>query len=211
MKRMHVILVLLAVTFFAGALVSSAQAQRLPKAGFTIKGGFDVMGEIELEALGESETGDMDTGITFAGEYIIGLTDMFGIGPGIAYQFPRGLDEDWPDGKLHFIPFYGALNLCIKTQGSVTPFIAFHLGYNLAIIDSDLEDDLETTIEAEVGEDVSLDVEGGMYWGIGGGLLFSNNIQLELLYNINKGKIKAAGEEVDLEYSKLSISVGYKF
>jgi len=214
MKRMHVVLVLLAVTFFAGALVSSAQAQGLPKAGLTIKGGLDVMGNLELELDGESTDGDMKTGINLGAEYIFPLSDMIGIGPGAAYMLPRGVDEDDAvDGKLSFLPVYGVLNICLKSGGEITPFIVGQIGYSFGFMDSTMKDDLESGIEEEIGEEVALEMEGGLYWGIGGGILLSNNIQIELVYNVNNGKITSddVDGEIDVEYSKITVTVGYKF
>jgi hypothetical protein len=215
MKKILLIFSVVAFSFLACALLlsTSAQAQALPKAGLVIKGGLDVMGEVDLELDGDEADGDMDTGITIGAEYIFPLSDMIGIGPGALYMLPRGVDEDWPDGNMSFLPVYAVFNLCLKTGGSIKPYLAAHLGYSFAFMDSSMEDDLEAAIEDKTGEDVSLETEGGLYWGIGGGLLLTENIQIELIYNVNSGKITSddVDEEVEVDYTKITITVGYKF
>jgi opacity protein-like surface antigen len=58
-------------------------------------------------------------------------------------------------------------------------------------------------------------VKGGLYWAIGGGIIFNNNIQVELLYRSHSGEMeaKAASDTatIDVSITQVTLSVGYRF
>ncbi len=179
--------------------------------GFTAKLGLDAIGEVDSDygdIGGDSETGDIKNGFSLAFEGLYNL-ESFQIGLGASYLLPRGVDEDWPDGKFSIIPVYLVANILFAAN-EITPFLAIHLGYSTWMMDSTMEGWYEDTTS---GADIS--TEGGLYWAIGGGILFSNNVQIELLYRSHSGKIKAEGNEdtaeVDETYTHITLSVGYRF
>lgn len=222
------------VLFFATASGLFAQSIQ-KKGGATLKGGFDINGDNDvtynIKSDGESngttisETGDVDSGLTISAEYLVGINEMVAIGIGGTYQVPRGVDEDWPAGKFNFANAYGILNIVFNMQGStVSPFVPIHIGYGYLMADSTLKESIGSGREdAETFNPAyDIDVKGGIYWGVGFGLLFDNNIQVELLYNVNNGEMKYktggetstadfTGTTLEFEYTKLSITVGYKF
>ena len=55
------------------------------------------------------------------------------------------------------------------------------------------------------------DLEGGLYWGLGGGFIINKHFLIELLYSVNNGKAKTLGYEFDIEYSKVTLNLGYNF
>ena len=52
-------------------------------------------------------------------------------------------------------------------------------------------------------------MEGGLYYGVGFGIVVSH-IVFELLYSFNNGKA-GKDDKIDFKYSKYTVSVGYAF
>ena len=77
-------------------------------------------------------------------------------------------------------------------------YLTVKAGYNLFQADN-------------VPEDMT--VNGGLCYGIGGGTTFADAFQVELLYSVNNGAIKAKDPsvpgEMKYKYSKISLSMGY--
>jgi opacity protein-like surface antigen len=62
--------------------------------------------------------------------------------------------------------------------------------------------------------DNTSDTSGGMYYAVGAGMDLSNNMSAELMYSVNNGEadgFRGSGNNVDVEYSKLTVSLGYQF
>lgn len=187
-------------------------AQEDSSSGFTfvIKGGFDFMGEgdLEIDDYGYSESSDIDNGFSAGAEIYYGLGPVLA-GAGVAYMFPRKIEDS--DGSIKFIPVYAVLNIPFA-QGGVTPYITGQVGYNFFYIDSKLEDELD----ALVGDECLYLEEGGLYWAIGGGIILENNIMFEIIYSSSSAELSITptlGDEVwlDLTYTKVTASVGYRF
>lgn len=184
------------VLFFIAAMIGPASAEGV---SFTAKIGVDVLGEADVEYSipgSEGETGDVDNGFSLALE---GLMDFesFMLGVGVSYLFPRGIDENsptTPDGKFGTLPVYAVLNVPFR-GGELVPFIAVQLGYNFLFIDSDMKKSYEAAAQSAGYSDASVSAEGGLYYAFGGGIIFSNNIQAELLYRVHKNKVKAEAPE----------------
>ncbi|MDY6932971.1 MAG: hypothetical protein SVZ03_01955 [Spirochaetota bacterium] len=157
---------------------------------------------------------DIDNAISISAEFGAKIADGFGLGIGVTYQIERGFDEDEFEGKFQFIPIYGLVKFGKDTGSSVSTFATVHAGYNFFLGDDDFPEEM--------------DLEGGLYWGIGMGLRFSNGAQIEFLYSVNEGSI--SGEDVDIvpgysplvvtitdvidlefKYTKLTLSGGYVF
>ena len=201
---------------FSAAMIGTASAVGV---SFTAKFGVDVIGEAEVEygdPVNEGETGDVKNGFSLALE---GLMDFqsFMVGMGVSYLLPRGIDEDsptTPDGKFSTLPIYAVLNVPFR-GGELVPFIAVQLGYNFLFIDSDMKKWYEAFAQANGYPDTSVSAKGGLYYAFGGGLIFANNIQAELLYRVHKNKIKLEAStdtlEIDDEYSHVTLSIGYRF
>ncbi len=179
----------------------------------TLIGGYDLggTGDLDIEADGEevsSEEGDMESGFSFYFEFGKALNKNVGLGGGACYQLGRGIDEPGFDkGEFNFIPVYGLLKIWFPTP-SVIPFGIVHVGYNFFLADDDL-----------FNED--LDRSGGLYWAIGGGVMFDNGVQIELLYSTHNGSLTGEAEGYDpsygfytsdidaqLSYSKVTLAVG---
>lgn len=167
-------------------------------AGGAIKLGVDLPGDHEVSGLGLSGTEDVETGFSLSAELFGTVADIVDIGGGITWQLPRE-QEDF-DGDFYFVPFYGMIRVR-HTFDQVAPYLIGQLGYNLFYGDSDYEG--SGIFEA--------DLEGGLYYGIGGGIIFREHFLIELLYSVNNGEAEIMGIDFDIEYSKISLLVGYNF
>ena len=205
--------IFLCMVFFAVNPVNSYAGDSQPGSiGFVAKLGFDTAGEIEGDFSdfgGPTDTGDIKSGFSLAFDGLMNF-QAFMLGIGVSYLLPRaGEGTDAPDGKFGTVPIYGVVNIPFSLN-QMTPFIAVQLGYNFLIIDSTMKKWYETVTG---GADIS--TEGGLYYAIGGGVIFDNNIQVELLYRVNQfkivGKIAGASGEIEAEYTHFTLSVGYRF
>ena len=91
---------------------------------------------------------------------------------------------------------YAAIRAKFETE-NVAPYFIGQLGYNFF----DGDDDYAGPIE----------LDGGLYWGLGGGVIINKHFLIEVLYSVNNGTGKLYGIEGDVEYSKVTIKLGYNF
>lgn len=182
MKKLTVLLLVMALLVFSGSALAQNQGY------FEAKFGLDVMGEIDRDP-GTSE--DVETGYTLTGEYKIPMDAMWTYGAGVSYQLGREVDVTNGD-DFNFTSVYalGQYNL----EDSPT-YLLGQLGF--ATLDGDKYDDYS----------------GGLYYGLGAGFNFgqSNQYVAEFIYSVNSGEYDNGGTTVDVDYSKISMSVGMKF
>jgi hypothetical protein len=182
MKKLTVLLLLLALVVFS----SSALAQN--QGYFEAKLGLDFMGEIDRESLGED---DVKSGVTVAGEYKIPMDNVWTYGAGLAYQLDREIDDGSGD-EFNFTSIYALAQYDLADSST---YLVGHLGYN--------------TFD---GSNSSVDYNGGLYYGFGAGFLFgeTNNYTAEFLYSVNNGEVETP-DTLDVDYSKVTMSVGMRF
>lgn len=92
------------------------------------------------------------------------------------------------------------------------------LGYSFNSDNGDLKNNFIFGATGESGvsgeEKYSTKVENGLYYGIGAGVEY-NNFVVDLMYKVNRAEIKVNDEgdriKKDLDYSRVTLSVGYKF
>lgn len=157
---------------------------------FVIKVGYDWNGDYEAG----DEKVSAPNGISASAEFYHYIKNIVGIGAGVGGCNPR--DEKFSKGEFWMLPMY----LSVKLRSNPTEpykygYVVGQVGYNLFTPDDTLKK--------------SVDMEGGLYYGVGFGIVISH-IVFELLYSFNNGK---AGKEdkVDFKYSKYTASVGYAF
>ncbi len=203
-ERLLVSLVaLLMVILLPGA--SFSQDAPLSTAGFAAKAGVDFNGELEAE--GDLGTADMELGFTVNAEYLFSL-GFLNAGPGLSFLVPRGVDEEGATGKVGLLPVYAAVNIPIRVKWNFLPFVFGRFGYSIVINDSAIVDSLEAV--TGFGD---FKTQGGIYWGIGVGVLLTRNVQVEFCCNSHNLKASSgdADESVDVGYTHGTLSVGYKF
>ncbi len=197
MKKLFVLgLSLVSIFYLSNAAFSEVR--------FAVKGSIDLMGKTELDAdEADTDTGDVDNSLGIGAEIMAGVSNQVVLGGGAVYQLPRGVDENdeiWEDAEFNYLPVYGLAKVYFIPKGT-KPFFVINIGYGLLFGDIPWADDLEK--------------EGGLYWGLGGGVEFENGFFIEGLYTQNNGTVTGDvyGYEItgDHKYTKVSIFFGYKF
>lgn len=202
---------------FALSAVSMAQ-NYFEGTNLYLKVGTDIVGEYdELEYSGvkfnEKDADGM--GYELAVEFTKNVAPNFELGFGLAYQ-----DHNEPKDKVYTgiakismpgytsIPLYVTGKYNFVTESNVKPYIKTDLGYSFNDIDGDLK---LTDLSDNSTETGSGKVENGLYFGFGAGLEY-NNFVTELMYKINTAEIKDdEGDKYDYDYSRITLSFGYKF
>ncbi|MCD6571077.1 MAG: hypothetical protein J7L53_10285 [Deltaproteobacteria bacterium] len=160
---------------------------------FTLKLGADVSGELKRSGAGQSSKKGVKNIGAFSWE-MTNTTRYIDFGAGVTCPIKRSLKHDH-DYKFCFTPFYGLFK--VHLDSDTTPYLIGQIGYNSFDID-------RTTGE-----------QGGLYYGSGIGYTFMKGFLIEALYSVNKGKQKEyIGKyplHLDVEYSKVTISVGKTF
>lgn len=168
-------------------------------AGAAVKLGLDLNGNHEFSNevgnINYSEDMDVDSGISFSGEIFNSQNRNFDIGGGITFQLPRTLEDS--DAGFNFIPVYGMLRLKLE-NGSITPYFIGQLGYSLFFGDDDYKE-------------FDADLTGGLYYGLGGGVVVDQKFLIELLYSVSNGTYEVYDEDFDVEYSVISLNFGFYF
>lgn len=138
------------------------------------------------------------------------------LGLGLSYQEhgdPKSVKQE--DFKIEVpgfksVPLYITAKYNIPVEGNIKPYLKADLGYSF---NSD-NGNLKIADESGEAETLLTKVENGMYYGIGAGAEY-NNFVIDLMYKINKtkGEVELYGERIkkDLDYSRVTLSVGYKF
>lgn len=200
---------------------------------YDMGGSADVSYEIDDFDYDEEDEIDIKSGFALTLELGKAINENIGLGIGATYQFKRGIDEKGADdAEFNFIPIYGMIKFWTDA-GEILPFGIVQIGYNLF----QGTDDMKTLYYYEADYDYEAgarwkdcDMKGGLYWGIGGGIILQNGVQIQLLYSVNNGSIEGSdyeyyyigydgsdyGEEssdiiAEIKYSKISISAGITF
>jgi len=185
MKKISVLVLALVFVF---AVCSLASAQNFMEDGqFVVKMGMDFNGEMS----GDGADENVDSAMTISGEYLVPYQNDMELGVGLSYQMERKL-TDMEEFKFNFTPVYGVAKMSTE-MGNYSPYFMGQVGYNLFNVDIDGEGDVDT--------------ENGLYYGFGAGMEISENLNAEVLYSVNNGKIE--GDEV--EYSSIRAGVSFAF
>ena len=161
-------------------------------------------GTTAVETTGLSFDGTADPGFAVAGEYLLSAPNNVQYGGGLEYQLQRrwatvaGIDVT-PDNTFNYAPIYATAKLLLPTRNiNLTPFVKGNLGYN-AIFSGNEPFTTGATLT------------GGLYYAIGAGLIANKRLDFELMYNMYRGTVSAAGINANFNYGALSLSAGYNF
>lgn len=147
----------------------------------------------------------------------------FELGIGLSYQDhgdpKKNTNKNWQNEGYDItseipgfksVPLYVTAKYNFPVEGNIKPYLKADLGYSFNDKNRDLKGDIigHGTIK------YSTKVEDGMYFGIGAGAEY-NNFVVDLMYKMNKAEIKIDDDgdkyKKDLDYSRVTLSVGYKF
>ncbi|HAS54696.1 MAG: hypothetical protein A2X56_01785 [Nitrospirae bacterium GWC2_57_13] len=164
-----------------------------------MKVGIDSAGEQVWRVSGSSTyaTFDVNNSGSFAFEFDSPVSDTMDFGGGVEFQVARELTGY--AGQFKFMPVYGYLRLH-PAMSDMTPYLVMQLGFSLFVAD-----DIYT---GTLGE-----TQSGMHLGLGGGIILDKNFIMELLYTVDTGSIlyPSPVPDMEIEYSKLTMSVGFVF
>ncbi len=189
-----------------------------------LKAGADVFQRFD-EVKYEGDKANKDKGDDFGYELTVEVMrevyPNLELGLGLSYQdhgdpksvttydvdIDRNIKSEIPGFKS--VPLYVTAKYNFPVEGNVKPYLKADLGYSF----NDENGDVKISIP-ELGLNLPTKVENGLYYGIGAGAEY-NNFVVDLMYKVNRAKIKADmdGQRIkkDLDYSRVTLSVGYKF
>ncbi|WP_413853346.1 hypothetical protein [Candidatus Ruminimicrobium bovinum] len=157
---------------------------------FVIKVGYDWNGDYEAG----NDKIKAPNGISAFAEFHHYIKNIVGVGLGIGGCNPR--DAKFYKGDFYIFPAYLSVKLRSKpTELYKYGYVVGQVGYNLLNPNDTLKK--------------SVDMEGGLYYGVGFGIVVSHMV-FELLYSFNNGKA-GKDDKIDFKYSKYTFSVGYAF
>jgi hypothetical protein len=184
----------IAVTLVLAAPVHAQEEAAPPanRSGVLVKVGLDAPGTHRVEN-GSSVSTDVDGGAFLSGEIYASINPRVELGAGIELPTARSLEN--LNGEFMFIPIYGVARL-YPVVGSVAVYATGRIGVNLFLGDDDYKG--------------SGELESGGHLGVGAGIEF-NRIQIEALLAVNTGRREVGSTWVDVAYSKLGVSLGYRF
>jgi len=164
-------------------------------AGGSLKFGIDTNGKHELSAGDRSEDYNVETGISCSLELFGAISNYVDLGGGIIYQAPRRIKE-YSEADFNFMPIFGLVRIK-PAFDTATPYLIAQLGYNLFDGNSDYKG--------------SADLEGGLYYAYGAGILIKHTLLIELLYSENKGKISGPSGYINVKNNQFTINLGFNF
>ncbi|WP_373079410.1 outer membrane beta-barrel protein [Fusobacterium varium] len=147
----------------------------------------------------------------------------FELGLGLSYQDhgdpKKNTNKNWQNEGYDMtskipgfksVPLYVTAKYNFPVEGNIKPYLKADLGYSFNSDNGDIK------VWDTEGDSFKYftKVENGLYYGIGAGAEY-NNFVIDLMYKVNKAEMKADvdGERIkkDLDYSRVTLSVGYKF
>lgn len=200
MKKVSMITLLLTLSLIFTSSVGLAQ-DNFQKGKMNVSIGMDLMGSHEI-SMSDSTTNldiggteDTELGLSAVAEYTIPYNKNMNLGGGAEFQLPRK-QKDY-EGNFNFIPFYGLAEYKLKDNPI---YLKGKVGYNFFNGDD--------TYTGTAGN-----LNGGLFYGFGGGFEIQDNITAEFIYSVNKGSVEYTGYDLEgnISYSKLRAAIGFKF
>ena len=209
--------ILLGMTTLSCVVLASQDTNLYLKTGADIWQKFDVITPRDSETINRKKADRMGYELTI--ETTREIYPNLEFGAGISYQdhgSTKSLNDKDFDIKLDMpkftsIPIYLTTKYNIPINSNIKPYLKADLGYSFNHNSGDLK-----FIDYELGETikVSSDIKNGLYFGIGAGVEY-NNFVADLMYKINKAKFETSTPygktKDDFDYSRVTLSVGYKF
>lgn len=209
--------ILLGMTTLSCVALASQDTNLYLKTGADIWQKFDIITPRDSETINRKKADKMGYELTF--EATREIYPNLEFGAGISYQnhgSTKSLNDKDFDIKLDMpkftsIPIYLTTKYNIPINSNIKPYLKADLGYSFNHNSGDLK-----FTDYELGETikVSSDIKNGLYFGIGAGVEY-NNFVADLMYKINKAKFETSTPygktKDDFDYSRVTLSVGYKF
>ena len=157
--------------------------------------GLDVAGNHHLTGNTNSHNSDVDTGLSPCIEIMAQDTSIL-YGFGAEYQIQRKVEFRNNPGKIGFIPLYGVARYQIPINSGVKPELIGQVGYNFITADNEYK--------------AGATLNGGIYWGLGGGLVIDRFVG-QLLFKTNYGTWKYRNDTGSIINTEINLSAGVRF
>jgi len=174
--------------------------------------GIDFPGVQKYESDGYDSDADTNLGISPSFEVLYPAMPNLLVGGGLEYQILRGYDESGEgDPAYGFIPIFLSGKYAIPMEAQITPEILLQFGYNFLTANDDLKGDG--------------DLSGGIYFGIGAGIVHPMGFTADIMYRMSKGGTEGDEEiydpwndewytysyDTDVTQGNLTLRLGYRF
>ena len=210
--------ILLGMTTLSCIALASQDTNLYLKTGADIWQKFDVITPRDSETINRKKADRMGYELTF--EATREIYPNLEFGAGISYQdhgstkslVDREYDVKLDMPKFSSVPIYLVTKYNIPTNSNIKPYLKADLGYSFNHSSGSFK---VTEYDPEETRKFSSDIKNGLYFGVGAGVEY-NNFVADLMYKVNKAKFEAIssqGEKAkeDFDYSRVTLSVGYKF
>ena len=163
--------------------------------------GFDLPGKYKVEGSELNTSTEVGIGNSFGVELITGLSPESNVAWGLGVEVPiehRNVKD--MNGEFYFVPLYGLFKLHLM-RGYISPYVMGKIGFSYFDGHMDFKD-----------TDISkADLDGGLYYGFGSGVVINKFHELELSYSISHGEVAITGVDYDVKYSRLNLSHKFLF
>ncbi|MDR1418612.1 MAG: hypothetical protein LBI80_05630 [Endomicrobium sp.] len=164
---------------------------------FILKFGFQPLGTLSEKIQGTNTSKNTKLGLSAGLEYFQYLNNVFALGLGAMYDFPRDIDND--KRSASFMPLFAALKLRTPLRGldNTFMFCSGRIGGSIPIL-SNLSDGATQKI--------------GLYYGAGVGFSI-NYLVVEAIYAINNFSISQSNNSgtIDADCQIITLYAGCKF
>lgn len=204
-------------------------------ANVTVFGGLNANGEIKFEDSKEDAELGYTAGVEAHKSVAKFVNGNLEVGLGTKYDSTITNKEDGEEYEYaSSMPVYGSLKYTYKVNKKVNLYLQGKVGYAFMFDGKTIEDINESVIFTDdttyyYEEGFKAELNGGLYTGVGIGAEIGN-VSLGLSYDVTKATYKYSAyeiyddyldnsyddsyndsQEADVEYSKLALTVGYKF
>jgi len=134
-------------------------------------------------------------GFNISVEKLYYFNNLISLGSGISGRFPIKLKTG--QSKLNSIPLYFSCYFTNYVDSSVNFFMVSRLGYSYLMGNDSIKD--------------GYNLNGGLYYAIGSGIIYAQTLLLEVSYNVHKGNMKNNNDKIDIKYQHLILQTGVLF
>ena len=212
MKNFKISLLLLTLIF---SLMGSGFAKGQSGFNYTAFGGFDLLGNADQDSDYETLDGDedMNPGISLGIEGAMTLNKNILAGLGFQARLPRDIESDDIDTGYSAVIPYLLLQIDFPDSGEAAPYLIAHLGVHIFFLDTG---DAEKYFESNGVIDPSFETSPGVYFGLGGGFHFTEQVGMRILYSVSTGENEVTAENAESDnmattVTMFTVSIAYHF
>jgi hypothetical protein len=136
-----------------------------------------------------------NTGFNISVEKLYYFNNLISLGAGISGRFPIKLKTG--QSKLNSIPLYLSCYFTNYVDSNIDFFMVSRLGYGYLMGNDSIKD--------------GYNLNGGLYYSIGVGLMYAQSLLLEVSYNGHRGNMKNNNDKIDIKYQHLMFQTGVLF